>query len=53
MAVKDTMRAWLIGRVSAVIDKVLPAQEIVDGMVNDAAKILNERAASIQVKAKL
>jgi NAD(P)H-dependent flavin oxidoreductase YrpB (nitropropane dioxygenase family) len=53
MSVQERMRPWLIGRVSAVINDVLPAQEIVDNMVNDAAKILQERSASINVRAKL
>ena len=48
-------RAWLIGRVAALIHEVLPAKEIVENMVNDAAKILQENAAKVSVagKAKL
>ena len=46
-------RAWLIGRVAALIDEVLPAKDIVEGMVNDAAKIMQENAAKVAVKAKL
>lgn len=48
-------RAWLIGRVAALIHEVLPAKEIVDSMVNDAAKIMQENAAKVTVspKAKL
>ena len=46
-------RPWLIGRVAALIHEVLPAQEIVDNMINDAAKILQENAAKVSVKSKL
>lgn len=46
-------RTFLIGRVSALIDDVLPAQTIVDNMVNEAAKVLTENAAKVTVKAKL
>lgn len=46
-------RTFLIGRVSALIDEVLPAQQIVDNMINEAAKVLTENAAKVSVKAKL
>ena len=46
-------RAWLIGRVAALIHEVLPAKVIVENMVNDAAKILQENAAKVSVKSKL
>jgi NAD(P)H-dependent flavin oxidoreductase YrpB (nitropropane dioxygenase family) len=46
-------RPWLIGRVAALIHEVLPAKEIVDNMVNDAAKLLQNGGALVQVKAKL
>ena len=46
-------RAWLIGRVSALIHDVPPAKEIVESMVNDAVKIIQGNAAKISVKAKL
>ena len=46
-------RAWLIGRVAALIDEVLPAKVIVDNMVNDAVKIMQANAARVSVKAKL
>ena len=46
-------RTFLIGRVSALIKDVLPAQTIVDNMVNDAARILTENAAKVVVKPKL
>ncbi|KAI6164548.1 2-nitropropane dioxygenase [Pisolithus thermaeus] len=46
-------RAWLIGRVAALIDDVLPAEQIVNDMVSDAAKILMHGASLVTVKAKL
>ena len=46
-------RAWLIGRVAALIHEVLPAKQIVDSMVNDAAQIMQTNAARLSVKAKL
>ena len=46
-------RPWLIGRVSALIDEVLPAKTIVDQMVNDAAKVLTANANKVKVSAKL
>ncbi|KAF5319060.1 hypothetical protein D9611_012658 [Ephemerocybe angulata] len=46
-------RPWLMGRVSSLIHDVLPAKEIVDNMVNDAAKILTSNAALVRVPAKL
>lgn len=46
-------RAWLIGRVAALIHEVLPAKQIVESMVNDAAAILQANAAKVSVKAKL
>lgn len=46
-------RAWLIGRVAAMINDVLPAQQIVDDMVSDAAKILLHGASLVTVRAKL
>ncbi|EIW58600.1 2-nitropropane dioxygenase [Trametes versicolor FP-101664 SS1] len=46
-------RAWLIGRVAALIHEVLPAKQIVESMVNDAAAILQANAAKVAVKAKL
>lgn len=46
-------RTWLIGRVSALIHEVLPAKVIIENMVNEAAKILNENAAKVKVLAKL
>jgi hypothetical protein len=46
-------RTFLIGRISSLINEVLPAQQIVDNMVNEAAKILTENAAKVTVKPKL
>ena len=46
-------RPWLIGRVAALIDEVLPAKVIVDNMINDAVKIMQANAARVSVKAKL
>jgi hypothetical protein len=47
-------RTFLIGRVAAMIHEVLPAQKIVDDMVNDAAKLLQGGAKMLtSPKAKL
>ncbi|CDO73311.1 hypothetical protein BN946_scf185008.g73 [Trametes cinnabarina] len=46
-------RTWLIGRVAALIHEILPAKVIVENMVNDAAKIIQDNAAKVSVKAKL
>lgn len=46
-------RAWLIGRVAALIHDILPAQQIVDDMVSDAAKILQQNASLVTIKSKL
>ncbi|KAH9940734.1 2-nitropropane dioxygenase [Epithele typhae] len=46
-------RAWLIGRVAALIHEVVPAKQIVDTMIADAAQIMQENAARVSVKAKL
>lgn len=46
-------RTFLIGRVAALINDVLPAQQIVDEMVSDAAKILQHGASLVSIKAKL
>lgn len=44
---------WLMGRVAALINDVLPAQQIVDDMVSDAAKILQQNASLVKIKSKL
>ncbi|TCD69490.1 hypothetical protein EIP91_007420 [Steccherinum ochraceum] len=46
-------RTFLIGRVSALINDVLPAKVIVDSMVNDAAQILTANARKVKVSARL
>ncbi|KIK92530.1 hypothetical protein PAXRUDRAFT_13174 [Paxillus rubicundulus Ve08.2h10] len=46
-------RAWLIGRVAALINDVLPAQKIVDNMVSDAVKILQQNASFVTIRSKL
>ncbi|KAF8141480.1 2-nitropropane dioxygenase [Boletus edulis] len=46
-------RPWLIGRVAALIHDVLPAQQIVDDMVSDAARIFQQNASLVTVKSKL
>ena len=46
-------RAWLIGRVAALIDEVLPAKTIIDNMVNVAAQSIAQRHAQLVVKPKL
>jgi len=42
-----------LGNVAAVINDILPAQTIVDNMVNEAAKILQDRSKLVNVKARL
>ncbi|EKM81624.1 hypothetical protein AGABI1DRAFT_111903 [Agaricus bisporus var. burnettii JB137-S8] len=42
-------RPWLMGRVSALVNEVLPAKIIVDSMVNDAAAILEQNASLVKV----
>lgn len=48
-------RSWLMGRVSALIHDVLPAQVIVDNMVEEAAEVLSRGASKVKTagKAKL
>lgn len=46
-------RPFFIGRVSALIDEVLPAHAIVDSMVSEAARILRENAVKVTVRTKL
>ncbi|KAF9266091.1 2-nitropropane dioxygenase [Marasmius fiardii PR-910] len=45
-------RGWLMGRVAAMIDEVLPAKAIVDNMVNEAAELLQSKATLVK-RAKL
>lgn len=42
-------RPWLMGRVASLIHEVLPAKVIVDDMVNDAARILEQNASLVKV----
>ncbi len=44
---------FLMGDVAALIKDILPARVIVDNMVNDAAKILQDRSKLVSVKPKL
>lgn len=46
-------RAWLMGSVAAVVNDVLPAKTIVDEMVRQAAEIMRENAAKVNVRPKL
>lgn len=46
-------RAWLLGSVAAVINDVLPAKTIVDEMIRQAAEIMQQNAARVNVKPKL
>jgi hypothetical protein len=43
-------RSWLMGQVSALIHDVLPAQQIVDNMVNEASECLQRGGSMIQPK---
>ncbi|KAL1739576.1 2-nitropropane dioxygenase [Schizophyllum fasciatum] len=43
-------RPWFMGLVAALIDDVLPAKDIVENMVNDAAEVLKQKAAMVQAK---
>lgn len=45
--------SFLLGDVAAVINDVLPAQTIVDNIVNEAARILQDRSKLVSVKARL
>ena len=42
-----------MGDVAALIKDILPARTIVDDMVNDSAKILQDSSKSVSVKTKL
>ena len=46
-------RPFFIGRVSALIDEVLPARVIMDNMLNDAAEIMLGNASKVVSQAKL
>jgi hypothetical protein len=42
-------RAWLMGSVSALINDVLPARVIVENMVEEAARVLQDGASLVKV----
>jgi hypothetical protein len=42
-----------MGEVAALIHDILPAKQVIDSMVNDAAEIMTRNAALVQVVAKL
>ena len=44
---------FMMGNVAALVREVLPAQTIVDNMVNEAAKILQDRSKAVSVRTKL
>lgn len=44
---------FMMGNVAALVREVLPAQTIVDNMVNDAARILQDRSKAVSVRTKL
>ncbi|KAI9450075.1 2-nitropropane dioxygenase [Russula earlei] len=44
---------FLMGNVAALINDILPAQTIVDNMVNEAAEVLRERSQLVQIRTKL
>ncbi|PBK72283.1 2-nitropropane dioxygenase [Armillaria solidipes] len=47
-------RPWLMGKVSGLIKDILPAKDIVENMVNEAAEILQHNSSLVKsVKAKL
>src|SRR6266850_248421 len=44
---------FMMGNVAALIEDVLPAQAIVDNMVNEAARVLQDRSKLVSVRTKL
>jgi NAD(P)H-dependent flavin oxidoreductase YrpB (nitropropane dioxygenase family) len=44
---------WLMGRVAALINEVLPAKTIIENMVNEAAELLEHGGTLVKTKAKL
>jgi len=44
---------FLMGNVAALVNDILPAQTIVDNMVNEAARILQDRNKTVSVRTKL
>jgi len=53
LATNIANRAWLMGRVAALIKDVLPAKTIVENMVNEAAELLQYGSTLVKTKAKL
>lgn len=49
----DNARPFLMGKVAAVVNKSEPAKKIIDDMVSEAAKIIQQNSALIVGKAKL
>ena len=45
-------RPWLMGSVSALINDVLPAQVIVDNMVEEAARVLQHGSSLVKIAPK-
>ncbi|ESK89329.1 2-nitropropane dioxygenase [Moniliophthora roreri MCA 2997] len=45
-------RPWLMGSVAGLIKDILPAKDIVENMVNEAAEIMQQRASLVKVEAK-
>uniref|UniRef100_D8PR59 Uncharacterized protein n=2 Tax=Schizophyllum commune (strain H4-8 / FGSC 9210) TaxID=578458 RepID=D8PR59_SCHCM len=43
-------RPWIMGRVAALIDEILPAKVIVENMANQAAEVLKQRASMVKSK---
>jgi len=46
-------RSWLMGRVASEIHEVLPAKQIIDGMISEAVDVLQAGASLVQSKSKL
>jgi hypothetical protein len=46
-------RAWLMGRVAALIHDVVPAKAIIDTMVEEASRVLVLGGSMVTSKAKL
>jgi NAD(P)H-dependent flavin oxidoreductase YrpB (nitropropane dioxygenase family) len=44
---------FMMGNVAALVREILSAQRIVDDMVNEAAKILQDRSKAVSVRTKL
>ena len=44
---------FMMGNVAALVREILPAQRVVDDMVNEAAKILQDRSKAVSARTKL